>query len=68
MDWSAVNDFKPAFEVTRVDSMQWNRTMLFQDGLIDIPEVAPEDAAPLPTDLVERVRLAVKQEVAYTEK
>lgn len=55
--------YQPAFEVTRVDSMQWNRSCV-----CFTPEEPGDPAAeaPLPADLVDRVRDAVKRQVALS--
>lgn len=59
--------FQPAFEVTRVDSMQWNRTsaptVAFGKGNSDAPA-----AAPLSPEVLARVRAAVKKETAHIKR
>jgi hypothetical protein len=57
-----MSNFTPAFEVTRVDSMQWNRT---QAGPVRSADAAEASAAPLPDAVVERVREAIKREAGY---
>ncbi|MFE7114119.1 hypothetical protein ACFU99_01670 [Streptomyces sp. NPDC057654] len=56
--------FQPAFEVTHVDSMQWNRTAM------NVPENQEGQApvAPLSDDVLARVQAAVKSETAHAQR
>lgn len=52
---------RPAFEVTRVDSMQWNRTAL----TFEVADEATETSAatsPLPESLAAQLREAIAYE------
>lgn len=55
---------QPAFEVTNVESMQWNRTASFNPDV----ESATQAAAPLPADVIARIREAVKAETAHSQE
>jgi hypothetical protein len=57
--------FQPAFEVTHVDSMQWNRTSLpsFEKESSGAPS-----AAPLSPEVLARVQAAVKKETAHLKR
>jgi hypothetical protein len=57
--------FEPAFEVTHVDSMQWNRTSLPAFGR---ESSAAPTAAPLSADVLARVQAAVKKETAHIKR
>ncbi|GDY34106.1 hypothetical protein GTS_57390 [Gandjariella thermophila] len=56
--------FQPAFEVTNVESMQWNRTSPLFTG----NEPTARAAAPLPAEVLARVQEAVKREAAYVKR
>jgi hypothetical protein len=58
--------FKPTFEVTRVDSMQWNRTAL----TFDMPEETTEASAAtasLPESVMDQLREAISYESTLVE-
>jgi hypothetical protein len=60
------SSFKPAFEVTHVESMQWNRCLdgaavcLYTDAL-------PEDASlpPIPDDVRDAIKAAISSEMSF---
>lgn len=59
-----MENFRPAFEVTRVDSMQWNRTV-FADKIVDAPGAA---AVPLSSDVISRLRESIRKETAHVKR
>ncbi|MFB5584740.1 MULTISPECIES: hypothetical protein [Bacillus cereus group] len=52
--------FKPAFEVTQVGSMQWNRT---NPGSI-VEATNQGKAVDIPQDVLEQVKNAIKAEIS----
>lgn len=55
---------QPAFEVTNVESMQWNRTAPFNSDM----ESAAQATVPLSAEVIARIREAVKAETTYADK
>jgi hypothetical protein len=55
--------FQPAFEVTHVDSMQWNRTCFL--GRTTTNETPAAALPPLSPDVLARVQEAVRAETAH---
>jgi hypothetical protein len=58
-----VKNTKPAFEVTHVNSMQWNRTIAADVLNQDCAEeaCAPEEVSP---EVLEQVRAAIREEMS----
>lgn len=53
--------FQPAFEVTHVKSMQWNRSWVSNSG----GNMPTHAVAPLSPEVLARVQQAVKSETAH---
>jgi hypothetical protein len=57
--------FQPAFEVTRVESMQWNRTCFIGNA----PSASTaRDAAPMSPEILAQVQAAVKLEAQRAQR
>ncbi|MGW3120118.1 hypothetical protein ACWDBW_23735 [Streptomyces sp. NPDC001107] len=54
----------PAFEVTNVDSMQWNRTCAGTDSCAAF-EPAESDPVHIPADVLADIKAAISQEIDY---